>query len=113
VGSVSQPFESEEASLLQGSSVVQSTHDDVQADLAKLRNIVSDLMTHGWEGKASLTFGQVMTDWDTNAKKLLDALSRIGQLLQTSGVTFTAGDEDANKLINRTANYSGILGSKS
>jgi WXG100 family type VII secretion target len=98
--------------MRRGVDVVRATHDDVRSDLSKLRNVVDDLVAQGWKGKASAGFTEVMGEWDRNADKLLNAMSRIADLMQTSGQTFTINDEEQQNLMQKTRDYSGVLGQR-
>ena len=57
-------FESDRESLVQGAGKVKSTRTDVSGDLSKLRNVIDDLVAHGWHGTASQGFQQVMASWE-------------------------------------------------
>jgi|SRR5688572_20769319 len=105
-------FESDRESLVQGAGKVKSTRTDVSGDLSKLRNVIDDLVAHGWHGTASQGFQQVMASWDSNAQKLMVSLDEIAKLLDDSGAQFTMTDEEQKKMVMQTKDYSGALGQR-
>ena len=105
-------FESDRESLVQGAGQVRSTRTDVSGDLSKLRNVIDDLVAHGWHGTASQGFSQVMASWDSNAQKLMVSLDEIAKLLDDSGAQFTMNDEEQQRQIMGVKDYSGALGGR-
>lgn len=102
-------FSSDTGTVRLGASHVQAVHDDVQQDLAKIRAVVSDLMTAGWAGKASQAFGSTMEDWDGNGRRLLTAMQAIKDLLDKSGETFDVAEQEQIRRMQQ-ADYSAQLG---
>ena len=105
-------FESDRESLVQGATRVRGTRTEVMGDLSKLRNVIDDLVAHGWRGSASVEFTQVMQSWDTNANKLTTAMENIAKLLNDSGAEFSMNDEQQKTMLQQTKDYSGALGSR-
>jgi WXG100 family type VII secretion target len=105
-------FESDRESLVHGATRVRGTRTEVMGDLSKLRNVIDDLVAHGWHGSASAEFTQVMQSWDTNANKLTNAMENIAKLLNDSGTEFSMNDEQQKKMLLQTKDYSGALGSR-
>jgi WXG100 family type VII secretion target len=97
--------------MRRGADVVRTARTEVDGDLSKLRNVVDDLVA-AWKGQASMGFTNVMEEWDRNATKLVTAMDRIADLLETSGQEFTVTDEDQQRLVERTRDYSGALGQR-
>lgn len=105
-------FESDRESLVHGATRVRQTRTEVSADLAKLRNVIDDLVAHGWHGTASVGFQQVMSSWDGSAQKLMVSLDEIAKLLDASGTQFSVTDEQQKKFMMQTKDYSGALGQR-
>jgi len=105
-------FESDRESLVHGATRVRGTRTEVMGDLSKLRNVIDDLVAHGWHGTASAEFGQVMSSWDRNANRLTHAMEEIAKLLNDSGAQFSMTDEQQKKMLMQTKDYSGALGQR-
>lgn len=61
-----------------------------------LRALRSDVMAASdiWKGAASMKFATVMTDWDSSAFKLENALAGISESIKTSGVQYDQSEQD-------------------
>jgi WXG100 family type VII secretion target len=105
-------FESDRESLVHGATRVRGTRTEVIGDLAKLRNVIDDLVAHGWHGTAPAEFTQVMSAWDRNANRLTDAMEEIAKLLNDSGAQFSMTDEQQKTMLLQTKDYSGALGQR-
>lgn len=95
-----------------GATQVRKTRDEVQADLTKLRNVIDDLVAHGWGGSASVEFHQVMGRWDTSSKKLMVSLEEIAKILDTTKEKFSVNEAQQRALMGQSRDYSGALGQK-
>jgi WXG100 family type VII secretion target len=102
----------EAGSVSHGAGKVLQTHDDVERDLGKLRNVIDDLVANAWGGSASQAFHQVMGEWDTSAKRLLVAMGNIGDLLDRTGKEFTMTDDMQKNMVMQTKDYGGKLGER-
>ncbi|HEX6683107.1 MAG TPA: WXG100 family type VII secretion target [Candidatus Limnocylindrales bacterium] len=105
-------FSSDRESIVHGATKVRSTRADVSGDLDKLRNVIDDLVAHGWHGSASEGFRDVMTSWDNSVKKLMIAMDEIAKLLDKSGASFSMTDHEQKVSIMQTRDYSGALGQR-
>ncbi len=71
---------------------VFAVNDAVQADLATLRARLEPL-AGAWRGEAATVFAELMTRWDTDARRLSDALRAIGESIQGSGTSYQAMEQ--------------------
>lgn len=106
------PLIRDEGKLQRGEEVVKRTQQDVEADLGKLRAVIDDLVAEGWHGKGSIGFRIVMEEWDAQVKKLMAAMSAIAKGIGETNAMFTINDEENQNLMQKTANYSGVLGQR-
>jgi ESAT-6 family protein len=97
---MTQQFQVDAATLHAAAKDVRATHGDVSGKLNDLRGCIDDLVA-AWKGEASGGFVQVMTRWDGDTKKLLGALSDIADLLDKSGHTHTANEEEQKHMFNK------------
>ncbi|MDJ0392727.1 WXG100 family type VII secretion target [Rhodococcus sp. G-MC3] len=73
---------------------VDGLRDQIGGLLRALRSDV-DLAASGiWKGTASTTFAQVMTNWDSSAFKLENALAGISESIKTSGIQYDQSEQD-------------------
>lgn len=66
---------------------VDSTNDEVQGELNRLRNVV-DGTRASWEGSAQVSFDQLMQRYNDNALKLREALSAISENIRSNATNF-------------------------
>lgn len=78
---------------------VRTAQQNVQSELTSLRGKM-EMVRGAWGGTAATTFTALMTRWDTNARTLNDALASIGDAVQTSGVTYQAQEDEANRQLS-------------
>ncbi|WP_245819919.1 WXG100 family type VII secretion target [Rhodococcoides yunnanense] len=89
--------------MLAVAAKVDGLRDQIAGQLRGLRSDV-DLAASGiWKGTASTTFAQVMTNWDSSAFKLENALAGISQAIKTSGVEYDQSEQDNVASINAVA----------
>lgn len=72
----------------------QSTAQEIEEQLGALKNYIIQ-MEDWWQGIASNTFQEMMTQYNTYSAMLQNALTDIGQGLQGNYVNYTA-EEQAN-----------------
>jgi WXG100 family type VII secretion target len=99
-------IESDPASIQTAARDVGTATQNAETHLGELRKEVSELQAH-WQGLAGNTFQNVMESYDEQSKRLVEALSAIGELLQQQGVSIEALEEEEQIALNK---YSGPLG---
>lgn len=75
---------------------VMSVNDQVQANLASLRNQLAPL-AGAWQGQASTAFQALMARWDTDARSLNEALRGIGEAIQGTGQNYARAEEQHSR----------------
>ncbi|WP_329295682.1 WXG100 family type VII secretion target [Streptomyces sp. NBC_01455] len=70
---------------------IRNTQETVQGELGRLKSYVVSL-EGVWQGIAASTFQQLMSDWDTHAAQLQDALLGISQGLDSSADNYIQGE---------------------
>ncbi len=76
------------------------TNSAVQGELTRIRSLV-DSTTADWQGSAQQAFGTLMTSWDSDTRKLNEALRQISETLHASAVKFQAGQDQHTSEINQ------------
>ena len=71
---------------------VHQTNEQVQARLSQLQGQLGPLAS-AWQGEAATAFHGLMERWNTDAKQLNQALSGIGEAIQTSGRSYQQAEE--------------------
>lgn len=66
----------------------------VDNNLVSLKGVCDDLAA-GWTGRGATAFNNVMTTWDAEAAKLLDALQDIADNLDKSGTAQAEMDDES------------------
>ena len=82
-------------------TVAQAATDTVNAKLSVDGNLdrlkaLCDELAASWSGQGAAAFAQVMTAWDTEAAKLLDALQDIADSLDSSAAQQAEMDAESN-----------------
>lgn len=95
-------IESDPAIIQAAANDVSAATQTAETHLGDLRNEVSGLQPH-WQGLAGTTFQNVMESYRDQSKRLVDALSAIGDLLQQQGVSIEVQEEEEQAALNRYA----------
>jgi WXG100 family type VII secretion target len=95
-----QPFSVDHVTLHTAAKDVRNIRTEVDGELAKLRSTVEEL-AGAWQGRAAAGFQQVITRWDGDVKKLLQAMDQIAELLDKSANTHAANDEQQEQMLNK------------
>lgn len=61
---------------------------DIDARLAQLHGQVQGLIASGWQGSASMAFGDLFQQWNVSASQLKQALDGISQQLANTATTY-------------------------
>ena len=94
------PFEVDHATLHTAANDVRTTRGEVNGQLKTLGAVVDDLAV-AWKGVAATSFQQLMTRYNGDASKLLQAMDAIADLLDMSGTQHAANDENQNQMLNK------------
>jgi WXG100 family type VII secretion target len=94
------PFQVDHITLHTAAKDVRNIRTEVDGELAKLGNTVDELAS-AWQGGASRGFQQVMDRWNTDVKKLLQAMDEIANLLDKSADTHQANDDAQQQMLNK------------
>jgi WXG100 family type VII secretion target len=94
------PFRVDQATLHTAANDVRSTRTEVDGQLKTLKGAVDELGA-AWQGQAASGFQQLMVRWNDDATKLLQAMDNIADLLDKSGNTHQANDEQQNEMLNK------------
>jgi WXG100 family type VII secretion target len=78
---------------------VLSVNDQVQANLAALRNQMAPL-AGAWQGQASTAFQALMARWDADARTLNEALRGIGEAIQGTGQNYAQAEEQQSRSLS-------------
>lgn len=82
------------ATIQQASQDVILTKENIDGQLASLRNLIGDLAS-GWQGAAAGAFNRVMETYNNEAKTLMDALEAISEQLKSTGHSIASNEEAA------------------
>ena len=77
----------------------RSTNSEVQTILSQLRGQIS-AVDGVWKGEAKVAFDNLMIRWDTDARKLNEALDTIAETLSTSAGNFSQSQADHVQSLN-------------
>lgn len=78
---------------------VLSVNDQVQANLASLRNQMGPL-AGAWQGQAATAFQALMARWDTDARSLNEALRGIGEAIGGTGANYAQAEEQHSQSLS-------------
>jgi WXG100 family type VII secretion target len=82
---------------------VMSVNDQVQANLASLRNQMAPL-AGAWQGQAATAFQGLMARWDTDARSLNEALRGIGEAIRGTGQNYAQAEEQHSQSLSAIQN---------
>jgi WXG100 family type VII secretion target len=99
------PIEADPATIQAAARDVSAARDTAETHLGDLRREVSELQPH-WQGLAGTTFQNLMENYDDQSRRLVDALSAIGDLLGNQGVAIEVAEEEQQAALNK---YSGPM----
>lgn len=80
-------FQTNVETMTHASGNVDRVNSEVQAELARLRNIV-DSVSGAWKGQAQMSFHGLMERWNDNAKNLSEALHSIATNIRANATAF-------------------------
>ncbi len=89
--------------MVRAAGQVRAVSDAVNGELARLRSQLGPLQGQG-SGSAATAFAQLMAKWDTEARRLNEALGAIGEQLGGTATTYQQQEDQ-----NRTA-ITSVLG---
>jgi WXG100 family type VII secretion target len=71
---------------------VSDVAEEIRTGLTSLASDVEELLGGGWQGTAATAFAAGWQDWRTGSDDILDALSRMAQLLMVTARTYDGSD---------------------
>jgi WXG100 family type VII secretion target len=74
--------------LHQTSASLRSAAEQIKATSEQAMGQVNALVSAGWTGNASAAFDQAFTQWNSGAKQVDEALTRISQLLDQAAQSY-------------------------
>jgi WXG100 family type VII secretion target len=88
------------ATLHAAAADVRSVRQEVDGELGKLRGVV-DMLAGAWQGAAGAGFQNLMSRWDGDSRKLMEAMSAISDMLDESGTSHQVTDDEQQQVMNR------------
>jgi len=88
------------ATLHAAASDCRSASESVTGEASKVRGAKESVAAR-WKGGASNTFQSVIDAWLGDANKLLEALGAISDLLDKTGSTHTANEEEQDQMFGK------------
>ena len=88
------------ADLAKASQSVQTTVQDIQAQMRSLQSAVEPLGA-SWKGQAYQAFQQLMQRFNDDGTKLTQALEAIGQAIDANNKNYTATEEQNHSSISK------------
>ena len=85
-------FEVTTAELNAAQVYVSGVAGEIRSGLSTLASEVEELFGTGWQGTAATAFAAGWQDWRTGSDEVLDALSRMAQLLAITARTYDGTD---------------------
>lgn len=78
--------------LQKAARLTSTVAKELTTERAALDRATADLMATGWTGQAANDFRAAMTDWHTGAQEVLDALGRMGHLIEAADRRYAMHD---------------------
>jgi WXG100 family type VII secretion target len=80
---------------------VDAVNDEVQAELTRLGGVVDGLRAD-WEGRAQVSFDDLMQRYNTSATQLREALAAISENIRSNAKGFEGVEVDNEEAFKRT-----------
>lgn len=96
----------QDQALTRGAQMVDAARGDLEQQLSSLRGKMSGIGAQ-WVGAGSTAFQNVMTRWDEDSRKIIQALNEFEQNLRASDTTYNAADDAQSSTFGK---LSGRLG---
>jgi WXG100 family type VII secretion target len=90
----------DDATLYQAANDCRSAIELINGEASKVRN-AKDTVAAQWRGAASNTFQAVMVRWDEEASKLMQAVNDASDLLDKTGKTARANEEEQDSMFSK------------
>jgi WXG100 family type VII secretion target len=90
----------DDATVHQAANDCRSAVDTTNEEVRKIR-AARERVAARWQGAASNAFQGVMDAWVVEAGKLMEAMGGIADLLDKTGSTHRANEEDQNQMFNK------------
>ena len=84
---MSQMFKTEAEVMIATAGRVDSTNDEVSAELTRLHGVV-DQVRASWAGSAQVSFDNLMNRYDSSAQQLQEALTSISENIRANARNF-------------------------
>ncbi|APT93207.1 CFP-10-like protein [Corynebacterium phocae] len=84
---MSQLFKTEAEVMVATAGRVDSTNDEVQGELGRLRGVV-DSVRSNWAGQAQVSFDNLMERYNSSAAQLREALTSISENIRSNASNF-------------------------
>jgi WXG100 family type VII secretion target len=81
-----------DGALLRGSKIVSDARQQLTQELSSLEGKLAGIGA-AWKGSGSTAFQSVMTRWQQDASKIINALSRFEENLTSSQSTYVSTDD--------------------
>lgn len=77
-------FQVDSAQVLQASTMIQSTAQQISEDVDRMMRQLLELQS-GWRGQAAASFQSVVTEWQSTQERVRIGLDEIHRALATAG----------------------------
>jgi WXG100 family type VII secretion target len=96
---VNQPVEVVVADLHSASASLADAAQRLQDGLVSVNDETTDLLGHGWKGGAASAYAPVWDKWNEGAKKVVEGLQRMSELLDIAGREYAKTDQSAAETV--------------
>ncbi|NHC14814.1 WXG100 family type VII secretion target [Motilibacter deserti] len=92
----------QDQALTRGARLVSEARSDLDQQLSALRGQLSGIGS-AWVGSGSTAFQNVMTRWDEDTRRIINALNEFEANLQASESTYNSSDDTQASSFSRLA----------
>ncbi|GGM51531.1 hypothetical protein GCM10012275_23020 [Longimycelium tulufanense] len=92
-------YTTDSATMQQAGNDIANTNQEIQGLLSNLRGQIEPLQS-AWKGQAATAFHNLMERWNTDAKKLNDALMAISEMMGASAKSYVQQEEEQSQSMN-------------
>lgn len=90
---MTQLFKTEADVMVATAGRVDTTNDEVQGELTRLQGVV-DSVRANWDGRAQVSFDNLMQRYNTSAQQLREALTSISENIRDNARNFDSVEAD-------------------
>lgn len=89
-----------EGALLKGAQTIEDAQGQIQSELSSLQSKLAGIGS-AWQGEAASAFQKVMSQWDSEARKVTEALTELHAAMRSADAKSKANEDAQAAVMNK------------